>query len=119
LEAHLKSWINAQQADGKQATSAFQEARKPAVLMDLANFKGSPKWIYNFMKRNHIVHRAVTFVGQHLPADWMESKDSFVEFCDTKQERIVAGSNQKYERGSCHVRHAIKFHVRSKKHFAL
>jgi transposase-like protein len=52
LEAHLKSWIISQRADGRQVsgTLVLQEARKSAVLIDLTNFKGSSKWIFNFMK---------------------------------------------------------------------
>lgn len=90
LEAHLKSWILDQRSAGRQisGTSVLHEARKSSVQMNLTNFKGSPKWVFNFMKRNNIVRRAVTSVGQHLPDDWEVKQASFVNFVNKNKEGL-------------------------------
>jgi len=89
LEVHLKSWILEQRKNGFQVSgsSALIEARKHANLMNLKDFKGSANWVYKFMKRNRIVRRAVTSIGQNLPDDWESKMNSFRKYVtENKQD---------------------------------
>lgn len=82
LEAHLKSWITSQRKEGHQVSGSLiiREARAHAIRMNIHDFKGSPHWIFQFIKRNRVVRRAVTSIGQKLPDDWEQKMKSFVEF---------------------------------------
>lgn len=84
LEEAMKSWVLSQRASAFQVsgTEILLEARRQAPDLGIQDFKGSPKWVYNFMKRNDFVRRAVTSVGQSLPPDWEEKVAKFREYVD-------------------------------------
>lgn len=82
LEQYLKKWVFDKRTSGHQVsgTSILLEARKQALALEIDGFKGSPKWIFSFMKRNGFVRRAITSTGQNLPHDWEAKAASFREF---------------------------------------
>ena len=53
---------------------------------NVENFKGTNGWCTRFMKRNNLSMRAVTSVGQSLPADWEEKKNHFYFLLKIKRE---------------------------------
>ena len=55
---------------------------------NIENFKVTNGWCTRFMKRNNLSMRAVTSVGQSLPADWEEKKESFLLFIKDKKRDI-------------------------------
>ena len=57
LDLEIMKWLLALRHKGRQI---LQEARAQAIKMNI-NFKGSPRWVYKFMKRNNLVRWAVTF----------------------------------------------------------
>ena len=89
LDLEIMKWVLALRDKGRQVSGRqiLQEARAQAIKMNI-NFKGSPKWVYKFMKRNNLVRRAVTSVGQHLPANWQEKVSEFQKFVDDKKPGI-------------------------------
>ena len=66
IEAHMKTWIAAQRKEGHPVSGTVikREAKAHAIRMKINDFKGSCCWVSNFMKRNGVVRRAVTSVGQ-------------------------------------------------------
>lgn len=62
LETYLLHWIKEQQKENKQVsgTSILKEARQQAEKMNLHDFKGSPNWIFKFMKRHCIARKEMT-----------------------------------------------------------
>ena len=84
LEEAMKSWVLSQRASAFQVsgTKILLEARRQTPDLGIQDFKGSPKWVHNFMKHNDFVRRAVTSVGQSLPPDWEEKVAKFREYVD-------------------------------------
>ena len=82
-------WVLALRDKGRQVSGRqiLQEARAQPIKMNI-NFKGSLKWVYKFMKRNNLVRRGVTSVGQHLPANWQKKVSEFQKFVDDKKPGI-------------------------------
>ena len=90
LEANLKKWAAQKRLDGLQLSGArlLIEARTMATKMGINDFKGSPHWIFKFMKRNNLVKRAVTSVGQNLPVDWENKLANFKDFVERNKVDI-------------------------------
>lgn len=82
IESHLKMWVIDRRKSGFPVSgcSILREARAYAMREKIEKFKGSSFWVFKFMKRNSLALRAVTSVGQKLPADWEEKMRKFVEF---------------------------------------
>ncbi|GFW43154.1 hypothetical protein TNCV_2439461 [Trichonephila clavipes] len=57
------------------------KARVIAREMNIVNFSGGSTWCYRFMKRNNLVVRSRSTVGQKLPDDWEKQSDDFLTFC--------------------------------------
>jgi len=81
LDKTKKTRTLEQRKAGRQVTgrSILFEARARTNSMKI-QFKGSPKWVYSFMKQNNLVGRAVTSVGQQLPDDRQAKITYFKEF---------------------------------------
>ncbi|GFX59727.1 hypothetical protein TNCV_1777671 [Trichonephila clavipes] len=65
-------WILKERVDGK-AVSTVNIRMKAQVIareMNIVNFSGGPTWCYRFMKRNNLVVRNRSTVGQKLTDDW-------------------------------------------------
>lgn len=88
LEINLKSWLVDQRNKGFQISGAsiLREARALAIRLNIPSFKGSSHWVHKFMRRNKIVRRAVTSVGQKLPDDWEQKMATFVEFINSHKD---------------------------------
>lgn len=54
-----------------------KEAKRFATENEIAGFLGGDKWCSGFKKRNNLSKRAVTSVGQKLPADWEQREQTF------------------------------------------
>ncbi|GFU30538.1 pogo transposable element with KRAB domain [Trichonephila clavipes] len=83
LEAEINKWILKERDDGKAVwtVSIRMKARVIAREMNIVNFSGGPTWCYRFMKRNNLVVRSHSTVGQKLPDDWGKKSDDFLTFC--------------------------------------
>ncbi|GFW45265.1 pogo transposable element with KRAB domain [Trichonephila clavipes] len=57
--------------------------------MNIVNFSGGPMWCYRFMKRNNLVVRSRSTVGQKLPDDWGKKSDNFLTSC----KQIIVENN--------------------------
>ncbi|GFT17196.1 hypothetical protein TNCV_4739071 [Trichonephila clavipes] len=57
--------------------------------MNIVNFSGRPTWCYRFTKRNNLVVRSRSTVGQKLPDDWGKKSDNFLTFC----KQIIVENN--------------------------
>lgn len=53
------------------------QAKAIAGNLALKNFKGDPAWVYWFMCQKQLNVCSKVTVGQKLPDDWMEKKESF------------------------------------------
>lgn len=90
LEQEIKAWVLEKRSAGHQisGTRIMLQARKFAMERDISEFKGSPKWVYNFMKRNNFVRRATTSTGQKLPDDWEIKAAAFRGFVSRNKEDL-------------------------------
>ncbi|GFY33078.1 pogo transposable element with KRAB domain [Trichonephila clavipes] len=91
LEAEINKWILKERDDGK-AVSTVNIRMKAQVIaheMNIVNFSGEPTWCYRFMKRNNLVVRSRSMVGQKLPDDWGKKSDDFLTFC----KQIIVENN--------------------------
>ncbi|GFT18144.1 pogo transposable element with KRAB domain [Trichonephila clavipes] len=91
LEAEINKWILKERDDGKAVStvSIRMKARVIAREMNIVNFSGGPTWCYRFMKRNNLVVRSCSTVGQKLPDDWGKKSDDFLTFC----KQIIVENN--------------------------
>lgn len=82
LEANLEKWIKDQREKNLPVSTVRirMQAKMIAEQMGITNFKGGPHWCYRFMRRKKLSVRVRTTVGQALPADWQEKKQSFLQY---------------------------------------
>ncbi|GFU97735.1 pogo transposable element with KRAB [Trichonephila clavipes] len=81
LEAEINKWILKERDDGK-AVSTVNIRMKARVCviarkMNIVNSSGGSPWCYRFMKRNNLVVRSRSTVGQKLPDDWEKNLTTF------------------------------------------
>ena len=82
LEPALISWVNEQRANGYRVhgTSIQTKARELMVhLYPDVSFKGSNGFLARFLKRNDLVQRTVTRVGQKIPGDAPKLCENFLK----------------------------------------
>lgn len=82
LETNLEKWIDEQREKGLPVSTVRirLQAKTMAQQMGLENFKGGPSWCSRFMSRKRLSVRSKTTVGQKLPEDWKEKKESFLNY---------------------------------------
>lgn len=87
LLKRLKKWAVEKRSGGIQlsCTRLLIEARSSAIKK---KYQDSPHWIFKFMKKNQLVKRAATSVGQHLPVDWENKLSSFKDFVERNKEGL-------------------------------
>ena len=83
LEENLSTWVRAQR-DNNRAVSTVAIKLKAKVMaseMKIEDFPdGCVNWVYKFMKRNQLMVRARTTVGQKLTDNWEHKLSSFHTF---------------------------------------
>ncbi|GFS70291.1 pogo transposable element with KRAB domain [Trichonephila clavipes] len=91
LEEEINKWILKETDDGKAVSTVNirMKARVIAREMNIVNFSGGPTWCYRFMKRNNLVVRSRSTIGQKLPDDWGKKSDDFLTFC----KQIIVENN--------------------------
>lgn len=96
LEDNLEEWIKEQRGKGLSISTVKirMQAKLIAGQMGISNFIGGPNWCFRFMKRKKLCVRQKTTVGQKLPADWEEKKESFLSFVKSKVEELGLKNSQ-------------------------
>lgn len=90
VEKDLMAWV-VETRDKKRAINGPLIARKAkeiATKLGITDLKGSRHWVQNFMKRNSLVNRRRTSVGQPLPPDYEVKIDRFQKFCREEANEI-------------------------------
>ncbi len=82
LEDVLEKWILEEREKGLPVSTVKirLQARKISANMGILNFNGNPNWCHRFMARKNLSVRNKTTIGQKLPDDWKEKKESFLQF---------------------------------------
>lgn len=96
LEDDLHHWILQEREKGL-AVSTIKirlKAKAMAREMNLDSFQGGATWCYRFMRRNNLVVRHRTTVGQKLPDDWQEKSDCFLDFSRNLVAKFHFSSDQ-------------------------
>ena len=68
LEDNLASWVRAQRGAGRvlSAVNIHTKAQTMAVELGIMDFKGSPSWVFKFMKRKRLSVQVRKTVGTHF-----------------------------------------------------
>lgn len=82
LEDILEKWILEEREKGHPVSTVKVrlQAKKIATNMGISDFNGNPNWCHRFMTRKKLSVRSKTTIGQTLPSDWKEKKESFLQF---------------------------------------
>lgn len=82
LEYQLKRWVISERTEKRQISTVRirLHAKMLAMQLGINNFTGGAHWCHNFMRRQNLVIRTITSVGQKLPEDFQEKMARFQEF---------------------------------------
>lgn len=94
LESRLKIWVVEKRSKNRQVSTIMirRQAKLLAQEMMYDDFYGGESWCFKFMRRNGLVVRSRTSVGQKLPEDYQVKISEFRTFVEDESFGMTSGN---------------------------